>query len=70
MLRKAMWFFLIFVLLMAAAGVALAAMEPGSTSNSELSRAMGRAIVPVLLVTTALYFIAKRLGWILRAPRG
>ena len=69
MLRKAGWFFAILIAVIAATSVLLAMLEPGSTNSGELGRAVGRLIFPMLLVTTALYFLAKRLGWILRAPR-
>lgn len=70
--RKAAWFFGIFFAVFTLTSVLLAAIEPGNTDPGELGRAVGRLIIPMLLVTTALYFGAKRLGWILKgsARRG
>ena len=70
MLRKAAWFFAILVVVIAATSVLLAMLEPGSTNSGELGRAVGRLIFPMLLVTTALYFGAKRMGWVVRGSRG
>lgn len=67
MLKKTGWFLLIFVAVIGATSVLLAVLEPGSTNASELGRAVGRKLFPMLIVTTAIYFIAKHLGWILRA---
>ena len=69
MLRKAAWFSAILVAVIAATSVLLAVLEPGSTNSGELGRAVGRLIFPMRLVTTALYFLAKRLGWVVKAPR-
>lgn len=61
---KAIWFLAIFLVVLGATSVLLAILEPGHTNSAELGRAVGRLIIPDLLVTTALYFCAKRLGWI------
>lgn len=68
MLRKAGAFFAIFLVVITATSILLAALEPGSTDPGELGRSVGRLIFPMLLVTAALYFGAKRMGWILRTP--
>lgn len=65
-LKKTGWFLLIFVAVVAATSVLLAVLEPGGTNAGELGRVVGRKFFLMLIVTTALYFIAKRLGWILR----
>lgn len=66
MLKKMLWFLAILIAVMAATTVLFAAFEPGNTNAGELGCTVGRAIVPILLVTTGLYFVAKRMGWILR----
>jgi len=66
MLKKTGWFLLILIAVIAATSVLLAVLEPGSTNAGELGRVVGRKLIPMLLVTTAIYFIVKRLGWILR----
>ncbi len=68
MLRKAVWFAAIFLVVIAATSILLAMLEPGNTNSGELGRAVGRLIFPMLLVTTVLYFGAKRLGWIVKPP--
>lgn len=68
MLRKALWFSAIFLVVIAVTSVLLAMLEPGNTNSGELGRAVGRLIIPILLVTTGLYFGAKRLGWVVKRP--
>ena len=67
MLKKTGWFLLILVAVIAATSVLFAVLEPGSTNAGELGRVVGRKLFPMLIATTAIYFIAKRLGWILRS---
>ena len=67
-LKKAAWFTGILFVLMAILSVVLAYLEPGSTDPGELGRAVGRKIFLLLIATCAIYYGAKRAGWILK-PR-
>ncbi len=66
LLRKAALFTGIVFAVIAATGVLLAFLEPGSTDPGELGRRVGRLIFPILLVSALVYFGAKRMGWILK----
>ena len=68
LLKKAAWFTAILIALIAILSIALAYLEPGSTDPGELGRAVGRKIFLLLIVTYAIYYGAKRAGWILK-PR-
>lgn len=69
MLKKAAVFTAILFAVIAATSVVLAILEPGSTDPGELGRSVGRLILPIVLLTTLIYFGAKRMGWILKGPR-
>ncbi|SIQ74807.1 hypothetical protein [Solilutibacter tolerans] len=67
MLKKIVWFVGIFFTVIAATAVLLTFLEPGNTNSGELGYRVGKLILPILLVTTAIFFGAKRMGWILKA---
>lgn len=66
MLKKTAWFVGILFAVIAATAVLLAFLEPGNTNAGELGRMVGRKIILIALVSGAIYFGAKRMGWILR----